>query len=294
MGKKKKPLWVKFLIAIFSIVLSIGIAFGAFFAVLYFAYNINIFEVINQVNVLNQEVDLNKLAPNSFSINDMQSSKVITDSNINGLISFSEEDGYTITFENVSSVLTSETRFSDKQIGAIIDNLISSITEINVDIGSTVNLKEYGFKVIQVDFLNITEKTTDFNVVVKIDLAKVKEQMTNFPLNLLKDKIPDTLYFSSTVTITKGENAFEYTTQENSLLINNLTAQQTDSIFNTLNNFIKLGTAKEFSKIIGDAFVNTLIGTEENPGFAYILKDIGVTDFSFTTEDNMDYFVLNK
>ena len=61
-----------------------------------------------------------------------------------------------------------------------------------------------------------------------------------------------------------------------------------------LNNFIKLGTAKEFSKIIGDAFVDTLIGTEENPGFAYILKDIGVTDFSFTTEDNMDYFVLNK
>ena len=74
--------------------------------------------------------------------------------------------------------------------------------------------------------------------------------------------------------------------------INNLTAEQTDSIFKTINTFLKLGNSKEFAKIIGDTFINVLIGNESNAGFAYSLKDAGATDFSFETDGTNNYFVI--
>ena len=72
----------------------------------------------------------------------------------------------------------------------------------------------------------------------------------------------------------------------------NLTKEETDSIFKTINKFIQLGNSNEFSKIIGDIFINVLIGNESNAGLAYSLKDAGATDFSFETDGTNNYFVI--
>ncbi len=177
----------------------------------------------------------------------------------------------------------------------IIDNIIESQEEINIQLGMTINLKDYGFKVVQVAFSNITETTTDFNVVIKIDLAKIKEEkMNKFPLNWIRKGVPESLYFSSTTTILKGANPFEYTTEGKSLIINNLSGEETDNIFTTINTFLKLGNSKEFSKVIGDTFINILIGNSSNSGLAYSLKDAGATDFSFETDATNNYFVIEK
>lgn len=290
---KRKPVWLKillwFLSTIFSIVAVLGVGFG----ILYLRYEINVFEVVNQVKILNQEVDLEKLAPNIFSVSDMASAKVVTDTNLEGLISYNEEEGYKITPEYILNNMLGELKFTDRQIGAILDNIIESQEEINIQIGSLINLKDYGFKVVQVEFSNITEKTTDFNIVIKIDLTKIKEEkMTSFPFNWIRKGVPDSLYFSLTITLTKGTSAFEYTTEGRNLIINNLSSDQTESIFKTINTFLKLGSSKEFSKTIGDTFVNVLIGNETNPGLAYSLKDVGATDFSFETVATNNYFII--
>jgi hypothetical protein len=249
--------------------------------------------VANQIKILNEEIDLSKIVPNAYTDEDMASAKLVTDTNLNGLISYTEQDGYSITPDDVEGNLISELKFTDRQIGAIIDNLITSQEDIIVKLGDKdINLNDYGFQVVQVAFSNITETTTDFNVVIKIDLDKVKEDMTEFPLNWIKKGIPNSLYFSATTTITKGSNAFEYTTEGKSLVINNLTKEETDSILSTINTFLKIGTAKEFSKIIGDTFVNVLIGNESSSGLAYSLKDAGATDFSFETDGTNNYFVI--
>ncbi|MGN0787620.1 MAG: hypothetical protein ACI4L6_00930 [Candidatus Onthoplasma sp.] len=293
--EKRKPIWLKILLWLLSTTLSIVVLLGVGCGFLYIRYQINVFEVINQINILNEKVDLNKLALNAFSDSDMASAKVVTDANLGGLITYTEQDGYKITPEEVSTAMSGELRFTDKQIGAIIDNIIESQEEINIQLGMTINLKDYGFKVVQVAFSNITETTTDFNVVIKIDLAKIKEEkMNKFPLNWIRKGVPESLYFSSTTTILKGANPFEYTTEGKSLIINNLSGEKTDSIFTTINTFLKLGNSKEFSKVIGDTFINILIGNSSNSGLAYSLKDAGATDFSFETDATNNYFVIEK
>lgn len=211
------------------------------------------------------------------------------------MISYTEAEGYKITPEAVSGSLASDLKFTDKQIGAIIDNIIDSQEELNIQIGSTVNLKDYGFEVVQIAFSTISETTTDFNVVVKIDLNKVKEeQMNKFPLNWIRNSIPNSLYFSATTTITKTATPFEYGTEGKSLRINNLSAEQTENIFKTINTFVGLGSATEFAKSIGDTFVNVLIGNESNAGLAYAMKSVGAVDFAFEASDTNNYFVIKK
>ena len=294
MSRKRKPLWLKLVIWLISTLFSIVVLVGFACGFLYIKYEINVFELGKQIKILNEDVDINKLASNTFSATDMASAKLVTDTNLNGLISYTEQDGYTISPDEVNGNLLGELKFTDKEIGAIIDNIIDISNELGVQVNdNTINLNEYGFKVVQVAFSNITETTTDFNVVVKIDLTKLKnENMNDFPLNWIKKGIPNSLYFSATTTITKGTNAFEYATVGKSLNINNLTAEQTDSIFKTINTFLKLGNSKEFAKIIGDTFINVLIGNESNAGLAYSLKDAGATDFSFETDGTNNYFVI--
>ncbi|MGN0961917.1 MAG: hypothetical protein ACI4PF_06960, partial [Christensenellales bacterium] len=202
---------------------------------------------------------------------------------------------YKFTPEEVATNMLANLEFTDRQVGAILNNIIESQEKIEIQLGSVINLKDYVFKVVQVAFSNITETTTDFNVVIKIDLTKIKEeQMAKFPFNWIRKGVPDSLYFSSTITLTKGTNAFEYTTEGNGLLINNLSSSETDSIFKTINTFLKLGNSKEFSKIIGDTFVNVLIGNDTNSGLAYSLKDAGASDFSFETDTTNNYFIIEK
>jgi len=293
MSRRRKPIWLRILIWAISTLLSIVAILGAICGFLYIKYEINVFEVANQIKILNEDVDLSKIVPNAYTDEDMAGAKIVTDAGLEGLISYTEQNGYEITPNEVSGNMSAELRFTDKQIGAIIDNLIATETEIMIQIGSEVNLKDYGFKIVQVQFSNITETTTDFNVVVKIDLTKLKQDnMNDFPLNWIRKGVPESLYFSATATITKGANAFEYTTEGKSLVINNLSSEETDSILSTINTFLKIGTAKEFSKIIGDTFVNVLIGNESSSGLAYSLKDAGATDFSFETDGTNNYFVI--
>ena len=293
MAKFRKPIWLRILIWAISSILSIVAILGVICGFLYIKYEINVFEVASQIKILNEEIDLSKIVPNAYTDEEMASAKLVTDAGFNGLISYTEQNGYEITPDEVSGNMSAELRFTDKQIGAIIDNLITSQEDIIVKLGDKdINLNDYGFKVVQVAFSNITETTTDFNVVIKIDLDKVKEEMTEFPLNWIKKGIPNSLYFSATTTITKGSNAFEYTTEGKGLVINNLTKEETDSIFKTINKFIQLGNSNEFSKIIGDIFINVLIGNESNAGLAYSLKDAGATDFSFETGGTNNYFVI--
>lgn len=295
MEKKRKPLWLKILIWAGSSILSIVALVAVVCIFLFVKYDVNVFKVADQVKTLNEEIDLDRLLPNKYSDDDIASAKTISDDNLSGLITYTDFDGYSISLENISNDLLADIKFTDRQIGAIINNLVEEQEEININLGSEVNLKDYGFKVEQISFSNVSSSSSDFNVVVKIDLNKIKEEnMKDFPFNWFRKGIPDSLYFSSTITINKGSNPFEYSTTGKSLIINNLTSEETESIFDTINTFLKLGTSKEFSKILCDTFVNLLIGDIENPGLAYSLKDIGATDFAFETDNINNYFVIKR
>ena len=77
-----------------------------------------------------------------------------------------------------------------------------------------------------------------------------------------------------------------------SLTLNNLSADDTADLFNTLNAVLKIGTAENLNMQIGTTAVNALIGTKDAIGFAYSMKAIGAKSFDFGTVSDIDLFIV--
>ena len=182
-------------------------------------------------------------------------------------------------------------KLSDKQVGALANQVSYQKTEGVISVGN----KSINYELKQIDFSNITsDGSTDFNIVVRLDLATVKDEMNGFPLKYLKKYVPDYFYVSSTVKINKVEDTpFAYELEHQSLTINNLDKDGTDDLFNTLDKVFKFGSAESLNLKVGETVVGALIGKEENPGFAYALRNKGASDFKFVEESGVDYFVVN-
>lgn len=290
MAKTKKPLIIRFLIWIFSIVFSLALLLGAACLFVKLKYDVSVFSTISQVKTLNETVDETKYDAR-FSDDDMKSAQIAVNAKMQGLISYTEEDGYKINKEGigVESQISADLFLSDKQLGAIINNLINENAE-----GLTLDVSGNKLKIdfIQLKFVEIREKEADLNIVVKVDVRELKQKMNSFPTNIIAKKIPDYLYISSTSTIKKGDNAFEYEVLSKDIEINNLNSQDTKSFLNTLNLVFKFGTSDDFNLMIAKPFVNALIGNEENNGFAYSLKGLDVKDYDFVVVDEINYYVL--
>lgn len=289
MAKRKRPFIVRLLKWLFGIILVLALIVGAIVLFLKLAYGINIIDTIGQINTLNQTVEVNNKYDNMFSAQDMESAKNIVNLSIDNLITYSQEDGYNIS-SSVSSLINAQIKLTDKQIAAIADVVIQKQGSANLQMGGS-NLT---LQLLQVKFSNLIDNKVDINFVTKINTTELKKSMTTFPVSLISNYIPDDLYISSTITVTKGQNPFEYTVEHKSLQINNLTTQQTESFLETLNNLIKFGTAQNLNTQIGTVFVNVLIGNSQNNGFTYSLNSIGVTDFNFILENNTIYYVIQN
>lgn len=290
MAKARKPFIVRFIIWLFSIIITLALILGIGCLIVKQKYGVDVFSTISQIKTLNQKVDESKY-DSKFSDNDMKDAQIAVNAKMKGLISYTEEDGYKINKEGigVESQISADLLLSDKQLGAIINNLINENAE-----GLTLDVSGNKLKIdfIQLKFVEIREKEADINIVVKVDVRELKQKMNSFPTNIIAKKIPDYLYISSTSTIKKGDNAFEYEALSKDIEINNLNSQDTKSFLNTLNLVFKFGTSDDFNLMIAKPFVNALIGNSENNGFAYSLRGLGVKDYDFVVVDNINYYVL--
>lgn len=290
MAKARKPFIVRFIIWLFSIIITLALILGIGCLIVKQKYGVDVFSTISQIKTLNQKVDESKY-DSKFSDNDMKDAQIAVNAKMKGLISYTEEDGYKINEEGigVESQISADLLLSDKQLGAIINNLINENAE-----GVTLDVSGNKLKIdfIQLKFVEIREKEADINIVVKVDVRELKQKMNSFPTNIIAKKIPDYLYISSTSTIKKGDNAFEYEALSKDIEINNLNSQDTKSFLNTLNLVFKFGTSDDFNLMIAKPFVNALIGNSENNGFAYSLRGLGVKDYDFVVVDNINYYVL--
>lgn len=290
MAKARKPFIVRFIIWLFSIIITLALILGIGCLIVKQKYGVDVFSTISQIKTLNQKVDESKY-DSKFSDNDMKDAQIAVNAKMKGLISYTEEDGYKINKEGigVESQISADLLLSDKQLGAIINNLINENAE-----GLTLDVSGNKLKIdfIQLKFVEIREKEADINIVVKVDVRELKQKMNSFPTNIIAKKIPDYLYISSTSTIKKGGNAFEYEVLSKDIEINNLNSQDTKSFLNTLNLVFKFGTSDDFNLMIAKPFVNALIGNSENNGFAYSLRELGVKEYDFVVVDNINYYVL--
>lgn len=267
---------IKILIAIILIVAAIFLGVYCWFR---FAYNIDIFRTFGQLRTLSEPVDEATLCPNAFTDEDMPNIEQKVNEHVEGLIDYSEENGYTVDLNNLPEELNGIITLSDREIGALSSTLVKQAlnNEITIE-GNTL-----GFEVKQV-IIDLNESDVPlFTVTVAIDVTSLKENLNSFPLSLVMGYIPDTFYVSSTVLVERPDGAaFAYAVSSHSMTINNLSATDTKELYGTVNNFIKLGELDTFNTQIGKTIIDALIGNENTTGLAYSLKEIGASDYEFS------------
>ncbi|MBQ9781935.1 MAG: hypothetical protein IJW26_01970, partial [Clostridia bacterium] len=67
---------------------------------------------------------------------------------------------------------------------------------------------------------------------------------------------------------------------------------QTEDLLKLVNLALPVGNSSKFAKLVGDVFVNALIGNEENDGLSYRLKPLGAKTFAFTTDGTNNYYSI--
>lgn len=250
-------------------------------------YGIDLFRTAGQLKTLSQTPDEKTLCPNAFSANDMADVKTAMDKNLNGLISYNEGEGYEgykVDFSAITSPMpfADDIVFSSKQAGALAQTIFFGQTGGVVKIGE----KELSVRLVQMNFANVSENgSADFNVVAKVNLKPFKDEMNDFPFSLFKKYVPDELYVSSTVRVEKTDDKMGYSVVHKELKLNNLSADDTDDLFHTLDAVLKIGSAENMNLQIGTTAVNALIGNAEHVGFAYSMQALGKTTFKFTSAD---------
>ena len=257
-------------------------------------YGIDLFRTAEQLKILTEDVDETALCPNAYGEQDFADMKSAVNDKIDGLIVYEKDkgyNGYSVNFALLAGKSMTDPIFlTEKHVGAIAQTVFYEQTGGKIKIGE----KESAVTAVQVDFSEIAENgSADFNVVAKLDLTPFKADMGGFPYKYFKKYIPDNLYVSSTVRVDKTEeDGFAYTVTHNSLTLNNLSADDTADLFNTLNAVLKIGTAENLNMQIGTTAVNALIGTKDAIGFAYSMKAIGAKSFDFGTVSDIDLFIV--
>lgn len=258
-------------------------------------YGIDLFRTAGQLKTLTKDVDESALCPNAYGEQDFVEMKSAVNDKIDGLIVYEKDkgyNGYSVNFASLAGKSMTDPIFlTEKHVGAIAQTVFYEQTGGKIKIGE----KEVSVTVVQVDFSEIAANgSADFNVVAKIDLTPFKADMGDFPYKYFKKYIPDNFYVSSVVRVDKTEkDGFSYTVTHKALTLNNLSADDTADLFNTLNAVLKIGTAENLNMQVGTMAVNALIGTEESSGFAYSLKAIGATAFKFETASDAERFIVN-
>ncbi len=290
----------RIIISLLCIVVVIGVAVIGGYYYVRSQYGIDLFRTVGQLKTLTQSADESSVCPNAFGEEDFVGLKTSLNGSLKGeIVKFVQNEGYngySVDFGNLPTdpsvllTLSSSVKIAEKQTGALAQIIFYNQTGGKIQIGD----KTLNIVIKQIDFSEVAEDgSANFNIVVKIDLTALTDGMTGFPLNLLKKYIPESLYFSSTVRVNKTDADMGYTVTHKELRISNLTADDTEDLFHTLDAIIKIGSAQDLNVAVGTAVTDVLIGNEENTGFAYSVKEI-YGSFKFITESDIDYFVIEK
>ena len=282
------------IITVVVIVAILGVVIIGGYVYVRTTYGIDLFRTAEQLKILTEDVNETALCPNAYGEQDFADMKSAVNDKIDGLIIYEKDkgyNGYSVNFASLAGKnMTDPIFLTEKHVGAIAQTVFYEQTGGKIKIGE----KESAVTAVQVDFSEIAENgSADFNVVAKLDLTPFKADMNGFPYKHFKKYIPDNLYVSSTVRVDKTEeDGFSYTVTHKSLTLNNLSADDTADLFNTLNAVLKIGTAENLNMQIGTTAVNALIGTKDAIGFAYSMKAIGAKSFDFGTVSDIDLFIV--
>lgn len=275
---------IKFILGLLIIVILLG---GGTYVFVRVKYGIDPINTINQLSQLNEKVDEKKLAPDPFDENDLTGAMTSLNNSVPNLVSYDEQNGYSFNY-SIDKRFVATYQITDKELGALADTLLKTQAKDGIKIGDTlvpISLIDFSFSP------NIIsgETITTFSVLVKISLDPFIAKMSSFPLNMLKNKVPENLYVNSIFDVTKTDDSFGYNVNHNALKLNYLTTADSEDFINTLNALLSIGTAESLNMTIGSKIMDLLIGTKFNPGLIYNLSYLSAStyEFSYTNNQNL-------
>lgn len=241
---------------------------------------------------LTQPVNKDEIVTNPFDESyEMEGVQDEINNSVANMITYSEENGYWVNFTPSSAGMKSMISLSDKQVGALASIVIKQEAAGQVQIRDLY----MDVEIYQVEFEKNKEGNTIVNSVIGINTTSFKSIIPDaFPLANIKNSIPDILYISSTNEVIKGEESFEYNVEHVDFTINNLSKEQTESLFYTLDTLMGIGSSEYINVQIGTTLMHALVGNGANKGLAYSLKEYGAKDFDFVQHGSDIYFEVQR
>lgn len=241
---------------------------------------------------LTQPVNKDEIVTNPFDESyEMKDVQDEINTSVANMITYSEENGYWVNFNPSSAGMRSMISLSDKQVGALASIVIKQEAAGQIQIRDLY----MDIEIYQVEFEKNKEGNAIVNSVIGINTTSFKSIIPDaFPLANIKNAIPDILYISSTNEIIKGEESFEYNVEHVDFTINNLSKEQTESFFYTLDTLMGVGSAEYINVQIGTTLMHALVGNGANKGLAYSLKEYGAKDFNFVQYGGDIYFEVQR
>ena len=279
----------KTLIICASIIGVIGVCVLSSHLVLKYKYNIDSFEVINGLNNINKKVDEDKACSNKFNEEDKEKAIEIINASTNDFIQ-NDKDNIVLDYDRLVNEMQTVIELNDREVGAICSTYLDNLKNNKFEVGGFT----FDVELLELTFNDLKEKSCDLTTVLKISVSSFKEQMNVFPLNIAKDMVPNDIYLFSTVTVNKGDRAFEYSLTSTSFKMNACTIKQTSSLFEIVDLVFDIGNSSEINLLIGSTIVDDLIGTETNKGLAYNMKIVGASDYNFVEKNGEILFRIER
>ena len=279
----------KTLIICASIIGVIGVCVLSSHLVLKYKYNIDSFEVINGLNNINKKVDEDKACSNKFNEEDKEKAIEIINASTNDFIQ-NDKDNIVLDYDRLVNEMQTVIELNDREVGAICSTYLDNLKNNKFEVGGFT----FDVELLELTFNDLKEKSCDLTTVLKISVSSFKEQMNAFPLNIAKDMVPNDIYLFSTVTVNKGDRAFEYSLTSTSFKMNACTIKQTSSLFEIVDLVFDIGNSSEINLLIGSTIVDDLIGTETNKGLAYNMKIVGASDYNFVEKNGEILFRIER
>ena len=249
-------------------------------------YGISLTRTIQELKILTDEVDTDKLLYNAYDETDMVDVQETVNASAEGLITKAEDGSYAVNFDNLPDEMKHVIDLTDRQVAAM------SQTVVDQELGGSVTVgdSKIGVEICQVAFEKSAAGTI-INTVFSLDLSELINKIPeSFPFNLIRARIPEKFYVSSTTLSVKGTEAFSYSVKHMSLTINNLSGEDTEDLFHTLDVLTGIGSAESLNVTLGDMMMDALVGDENARGVAHQLESIGATDYEFIEKEGQIYY----
>lgn len=277
----------------FMILAGVLIVVG-FYCYLRFALGIDLIDIKRKIDLINVKVEESQIVTNAYDDSDAADGFAIIFNNED--IYKDNGDGYVFdktAFENAGS-LVANVSLTDKQFAGIINVYMKNLFDNgqDKDFAQNIKLKQIKFT----NFSNQEGKTSvDMSVIAMLDFSTIKSEVgkeDNFISGLLTSFIPESIYINCNFkVIIDNANPQDIEVESNYVLINNLTKEQSNEIFDFINNFMG-GNSNFMADTLTETFSTVLFGSETETSF--FDKISGFSYFTFESDDTNIYLSIKK